>query len=554
MIIRLLLIVTLLTITAIAFAQKPVKKAPTIAQQFIVKKQIIADDLDLQVKDVQYAAIRVYIRYKIAAWLWQKGPDDTDRAEALAVKAVDELYAKKDEMPTGIRYKLITDLFSLLDTNAKETSTKLKTKHEFGLEEDLFSGFSQLTKKDGDQMVAAKLLKALSKPGDVNGMVNPLLNGLRTMRSPQFPVVLGAFLDGVESGRVTGNNGMLYLFFVNFNDPQVPTAMRVRYLSLVVGRARRAVLKPETDNFVVHEMLLSAIKSFGELAPELLAEAMALKSALATSESKLAKARRDAQERVDASLDKLAAAIEEAERAEDPVIKNSFFTQAEGLAKNSGKFAIAVDVIDRLVEIDKSEFMKSWSDQEYSDVARRAFEKNEVELGLRAIDRVFDPVKRAEAGKIAVNYYDVKKDPVAARDMLSGVLKLLADANSEDPTRAYRLIGVIPMVQKIDKLSLPETIMLTAGAINDVPTPGIDDKPGTKKYNDYVSQVMSVNFTLSSVINVLLSREKGDAADLTDRIQKREVRVVADSLMAIDALETALKEAEKKAEAEKRRP
>ena len=435
-----------------------------------------------------------------------------------------------------------------------ETSAKLKTKHEFGLEEDLFSGFSQLTKKDGDQAVAAKLLKALSKPGDVNGSINPLLNSLRTMRSPQFPVVLGAFLEGVESGRVTVNNGMLYLFFVNFNDPQVPPAMRLRYFALIVGRARRAAVKPEGDNFVVHEMLLSAINSFGELAPELLAEAMALKTALATSESRLARMKREAQERVDASSDKLAAAIEEAERAEEPVIKNSFYIQAEVLAKNTGKFAVAVDVIDRLVEIEKSEFMKNWSDQKYWDVARRAFEKNEVEIGLKAINRIVDPVKRAEAGKIAANYYDVNKDPVAAREMLSGVLKLLADADSGDPTRVHGLVRAIPMVQKIDKIALPETIMLAAGAINDLPTPGIDDRPGTKKYNDYVSQVMTVNFNLSTIITLLLTREKADAADLTERIQKREVRIVADLVMAIEGLETAQKEAEKKAAAEKKAP
>jgi hypothetical protein len=237
---RLLPVLIILSLTAGVFAQKPPKKTPTIAQQFIVKKQVVADDLELQVKDVQHAAIRVYIRYKIAAWLWQKGPDDTMRAEALAVKAVDELYAKKDEMPTGLRYKLVTDLFALLDTNAMETSAKLKTKHEFGLEEDLFSGFSQLAKKDGDQAAAAKLLKALNKQGDVSGAINPLLNSLRGQRDRRSSRWFRGFLEGVESGRVAVNNGMLYLFFVNFNDPQVPPAMRLRYFALIVGRARRS--------------------------------------------------------------------------------------------------------------------------------------------------------------------------------------------------------------------------------------------------------------------------------------------------------------------------
>jgi len=100
---------------------------------------------------------------------------------------------------------------------------------------------------------------------------------------------------------------------------------------------------------------------------------------------------------------------------------------------------------------------------------------------------------------------------------------------------------------------VPEAIAITARAINELPTPGIDDKPGTKKYTDYVFATMWMNYSLAATTTVLLSRDKTDASDLAERIQKREVRIVADLVLATDALETAQKEAEKKA-AEKKSP
>jgi hypothetical protein len=542
--IRLLPVLVILSLTAGVFAQKPAKTPLSTAQQFIVKKQQLVDDFEMQLKDMPYAAVRVYIRYKLAEWLWKKGKDDTDRAEALAVKALEEVYARKDELADSHRYKLVSDIFGLLDTNAKETSARLKAKYDLDGETDLFSAFSQLSKKDGDQAVAAKLLKALARPGDINNLINPLVSGLRTMKSPQFPLVLAAFLDGVESGRVIVNNPILYMFLFNFDDPQVPPAMRARYFALVVDRARLAAHKPDP---MAYQLITAAINSFGEGSPELLPEALGLKNALAVAETAANRERREAQERIDASSDKLAATIEEAEKAEIPDVKRSFYLKAEILAKNSGKLAIGIDVVDKWKELDKSDFTRDWADQEYADIARRAFERDEVEIAVRGVERVVNPIDRAEAWKNAVVYYDGKKDLPGARDAVGKMLKLLVDADRENGLRAQMLVRALPIVQKADRLSVPEAIAVTARAINELPAPGVDDKPGTEKYAEYVFATMWMNYSLATVTTVLLSRNKTDASDLAERIQKREVRVVADLVLATDALDTAQKEAEKKA-------
>jgi len=86
--IRLLPVFVILSLAAGVFAQKPAKIPLSTAQRFIVKKQQLVDDFEMQLKDIPYAAVRVYIRYKLAEWLWKKGKDDSDRAEAPPQKPV----------------------------------------------------------------------------------------------------------------------------------------------------------------------------------------------------------------------------------------------------------------------------------------------------------------------------------------------------------------------------------------------------------------------------------------------------------------------------------
>ena len=407
-------LILLLTVTLSTFAQRsaPAKLPPTVAQQFIVRKQQLVDDFELQLRDIPYAAVRIHVRYELAAWLWKKGKDDTDRAEWLAVKALEEVYAKKEELARNHLFKLTTDLYALLDTHAKETSARLKAKYELDEDSDLFSGFSQLRNKGGDEAVAQKLIKSLAQPGEINNMFSPLLNNLRTIKSPQFPVVLNAFLDALETGRVNPNNGNLYVYLMNFTDPQASRAQRARYFALVVARARAATQNPDQ---VMLPLLNEVINTFGETSPELLPEAIALKTALAVTESAASRAWREAQERIDASTDKLAAYIEEAEKAEGTFVKSSLYRQAVAEAKKLGKFGVAMNVIAKVRELDKSEYIKDWADTELTNVAKTALEKNEVQTALAAIQRVEDRIQRADAWMMAAEYFHGKKGHAAMR-------------------------------------------------------------------------------------------------------------------------------------------
>jgi hypothetical protein len=130
------------------------------AQQRILKKQIVVDDLDSQAKNVPLAASRIFARTKLAEWLWKNGKDETGRAESLAVRAVEELYEKKVEIPNWIF--LTRDLFALLEINARDAAKKLRAKYKIEDQEDLSNATSLLDKEGGDKIVASKIKKALA--------------------------------------------------------------------------------------------------------------------------------------------------------------------------------------------------------------------------------------------------------------------------------------------------------------------------------------------------------------------------------------------------------
>ncbi len=79
-------------------AQKSNEKPRSAAQQNIVKKQNIVDELDNRTKDIPLAAVRVFVRTRLAEWLWYDGKDETGRAETLVIsKLLNEIYAKPEE-------------------------------------------------------------------------------------------------------------------------------------------------------------------------------------------------------------------------------------------------------------------------------------------------------------------------------------------------------------------------------------------------------------------------------------------------------------------------
>lgn len=526
----------ILAFAVAAFSQKPATPLPlNAARAFIVKKQIFVDDIDSSLNTVQYAAVRIYIRYKLAEWLWKNGKDDTDRAEALAVKAVDEYYDKATEIPKDSGADLIGPVFDLLDDYAKATSARLKAKYKYVDENELMkSGMNDLQKPGGDKLVADKIRRSLAKGGEPDYSINLLLDDLCAMRSPQYAAVLNAILDACESSP-SGKELFMLLSADDLIDPIVPIPVRRRYFNLLLTNARAELMQP-TGEDDYSELLAGAIKALGNDLPDLVPEAEALKNVWVKKRSQKERSLDEARGRIAESSDKLAATIDEAERISDPNDKRALYYRAMSLAIAARKFGVAIDVIETIRALLPEKGSPSVTDYMLVEIFQKAYQAGDIVSGNSAIKNIHDSVKQAEAFQRAALYYAGKGDILEARDSISKALKVLSDSDRDDSRRARILLRLIRDVIKVDKTQLAENIVLAAKAINDLPAPGADDKPGTKNSDKYIIGIEEINSDLENAIT-LLARNNAGAADLVERIQKREVRIYADLLIGIDTLE-----------------
>ena len=203
---RLLLILGLFY-SGVAWAQAPAispsnSDEKTInRQQIALNKQLIVDDLESQIKDTPLAAVRVLARYRIAAWLWQDGKDETERAEQLTIKALDELYEKKAEIPSAYLGSLRSDIFALLERNAKRSAKELQTKYNLSSEDELNAANSFLSMKDGEKAAADKIQKSLANKTELSSMTVWLMEELRSRKSPELVRLLAEIISLEESGQ-----------------------------------------------------------------------------------------------------------------------------------------------------------------------------------------------------------------------------------------------------------------------------------------------------------------------------------------------------------------
>lgn len=529
-------------------AQKAEDKAKIGAQQIILKKQILVDDLDSQAKNVQFADIRIFVRTRLAQWLWKDGKDETGRAESLAVKAFEELYEKKDEIAEP--HSLRAALFSLLEVNAKETAQRLKAKYNVTAAEDLSNALSLLNQKGGDKIVADKIRKNLSGVKDLAG-IELYLHALRRQKSPEFLPILFEIVRLYESGVYNFSSASFYWIADNFRDSQVPNELKIRYYKIVLSKGAAALQTADVGEIHFTDLLLfRVLPDMTANAPALAAEASAIKSALSAKVPQGTKDFQEVEQRISESADKLETLISEADKTDNKSLKYSLLDRASRLALEQEKFRLAVDLTERTIEeqFDSSspgkEFRVSVHDQQLMHIMETALLKDVFESADYAGKKIIDDLKKADALLQFAGYFTRKKDSASAFDAFDEALKLTVRAEN-DKAKYTLLLRFINAANSIDRSRLSEITSIAAKTINKIPTLNVEDKPGTQKFKDYVSTIMTIDRYLDVVIGNLTRTNGNEAVNFTNQINRREIRIVADLILAIGMFEPERKQISK---------
>ncbi|HMQ02918.1 MAG TPA: hypothetical protein PKD26_03305 [Pyrinomonadaceae bacterium] len=77
---------------------------------------------------------------------------------------------------------------------------------------------------------------------------------------------------------------------------------------------------------------------------------------------------------------------------------------------------------------------------------------------------------------------------------------------------------------------------MIAKKINTIPSLNPEDKPDTPNYSDYVTKVMLINSNLVPALTSLAKENRNAATDLADRIERKEVRVIANYILLADSI------------------
>lgn len=511
-----------------------------VLQQIIVEKQIAVDTLENQVKEIPFATVRVFVRYKIASWLWKDGEDDSDRAEQLAVRAVDDFYVNKDEIPNMYLVILKPDLFALLDRRSKDTANKLRKKYKISQDDESADTMAFMKQKDGEKLATDAAIQLLANQPRVTNDILFLIGLLQTRNSPEALRLLTTVVNTLETGRVDFGTSELLLMSSYFTNTNVPIEIQRKFLKIVVDKLRNIMQMPGGDFDSAYNLLSLIIPVIATNFPELHPESIIIQSALKTRASRNTIESLERWDRIKNSDDKLSAIISEAEKADDQATKYSLYESAARLALKIGKFKYAVDLMKKTVEIDISEIFPETHltrerDRFFGQVVEKALKASDPDSANYAIKKITDILLKAEGLKKTADYYFEQDETISANYSLDEAIKLTVKAE-DTPRKISSLINLIPIAQKIDQNRVFELSKLTAKSINAIPTLNVDDKPQTENYKNYVTSVMNINRALLPALTSLIKENRSEAISFANRIDKKEIKIIADYALMTNSI------------------
>lgn len=524
----------------ICFGQKPQKKNDVDLQQKLINKKNLIGNFEYQIKDVPYAVVRSYIRSKIAEWLWQNGKDDTGMADDIAVRSLEEIYERKNEIPDIYFSSIQTDILSLLEKNSPATAKKIKEKYKIGEDESLDSAYSLLDSKDGDKKVSEKLNSFLNNQKELSPVAADLIQELSARKSPHLVTVLSQIVLLEESG-ISGFSPDTLFFIINaFRNSVVPNDLRVRFYNIVIRKGKESAATNDIDLQIVYELLYAISGDISKNAPDLLSESASVLAALTARVNSLSRENNEIYEKIESSSDRISAMISAAESTENEFLKKDLYKNASLLALKKKKFKLAVDLSEKSLagenlDDEKNKFSFRWHDHFLGDVSDQSLRSDDTDSSKYASDKITDKLIHAEVLKKKSLYFFDKQNTVNAVDTLDEAT-VLTDKTDNSALKIKMLLRLIPVFQKVNKIQTGYIVGRASKAINSLPTLNIDDKPETENYKKYVTSIMIININLLSCLDLLIKENKAESLYLADIIDRREIKIIADYVVLKEAI------------------
>jgi hypothetical protein len=484
--------------------------------------------LRMNIKLIDDAPQRCFLRVQILQFIFEKKISDYhDTANALALECLDETVANKDQFTQILFQTQKNHILSLLQKYSPELAVKAEKKYFADQPDSLIFEDWELDLGGDPDKAADRVISKIAGGGKPSSIVS-LVDKLSAVNKGAKFRLLSAVLDYYEANieAVYEETDLIFLSS-HYLDPQTPVGLRKRFHNFALRFGMAALTHPENENLtrLCVEILKNALPDIRQINPELYPRAFSIFNALSSKRSEYERQKDAAMERIDASKDKLAQTISEAESAEDPELKDTLWLQASVLAFEEKKFRVAADSRMRMREL--SSLYTQARDYFYVEqLLDPCLKENDIESAEYIVKLVKDTVFGVQGVfKIAARLVELKKREEAF-DTLDEGWKALEKAENKT-SKIWTMQRAIPIALKIDKTRAFDMASDIVKTVNRFPTPSPDDKSGTKARQKYAETLTGVSYNLNLIFRLLAGEDMALADPISQGLQLKEWRLAA---------------------------
>jgi len=512
----------LLTTGSVCLAQN-IQDETSFARQ---RANELIEDLPAQIKKVDDATIRVFLRLRLATFYWSELSEQSrERARALTLSGLQDLDEHRADLVPLYADSFREDLLALLEVHAPD----LAARHRAGADttERVTPGnpydvaYAMLRTKGQAALAVQTLTRALSGGEAPTMTISYFLSELQRQQPSLVPQLLSDILSVQE--RRPGTLSVEMLFWLL--DPYVwrnnRDDVKRRFLSVTVAATAESYQWSDSGKLATaFNLLRVTVPLTQKLVPGIYAQAAAQ---LATVRARLPNEtveRSAIAERIRQSEDTLSQMITEANSATSPSLKNDLLIQAAQFALTKGKLQLSFDLA---MSVSSDENSKTWQQQFLSELVRRAVENKDAKLGLTVASRIEMPLARAEAlQRLALLFFNLK-DLWKAKESLVESLKLIRGSDNS-PEKAIALLTSLRVFARVDRAMVPDVAEEAIKALNALQFTAQNDKPQPEPTR---RALMSVVWNTMPSFEALVQWDELGALNFVEKIERVELRTVA---------------------------
>jgi len=396
--------VLLLTVGQVCLAQN-IQDETSFAKQRAT--ELIAD-LPAQIKKVDDASVRVFLRLRLATFHWSELSEHSpDRARELTLSGLQDLDEHRAELMPLYANLFRKDLLALLELHAPDLAARYRaggdTTEKVTPEDPYDVAYSMLGTKGQTALAVQTVNRALSSGEAPTMTITYFLSELQRQEPSLVPQVLSDILSVQERRPETLSVEMLswlvdpYIWRNNRED------IKRRFVSVVVAATAESYQWSDTGQLSdAFSLLRVTVPLIQKLLPGMYPQAAAQ---LATVRARLPDEKIESSaiwERIRQSEDRLSQMITEANSASSASVKNDLLIQAAQIAFTEKNPQLAFDLA---MSVSTDANSKVWRQQFLSELVKGAVENKDARLGLAVASKIEMPLACTRASKLGIVFH-----------------------------------------------------------------------------------------------------------------------------------------------------